>query len=74
MNAKLTEGMVTVCCVCYPGNSIFEANPHLRGLGLKVSHSLCVPHLRLLYPQEYLKMKNPATVETVAGNTKEPSV
>jgi len=74
MSAKLLGGLVTVCCVCYPGNSVFEALPQLAGLGLQVSHGLCTQHLRLLYPQEYLKMKNPATPESVAGNTKEPSV
>jgi len=69
MNAKLEAGLVTVCCACYPGNSVFEALPHLAGLGLQVSHGLCEHHLRLLYPLEYLAMKKPAVIATTAGNT-----
>jgi hypothetical protein len=52
MNEKLT-----VCCVCYPGNSVFNAYPELADKGLSVSHGICERHLRLLYPQEYLSMK-----------------
>ena len=69
MNCKLEAGLITVCCVCYPGNTVFEAFPHLAGLGLQVSHGLCDRHFKQLYPVEYLALrkKKPAGI-TPAGN------
>lgn len=41
----LYEGMLRCCVCCYPGETIFEAYPHLKDLGLRVSHSYCKPHI-----------------------------
>jgi hypothetical protein len=50
----LMAGMVQACCICDPGDSIFKRFPHLRDLGLVISHGYCkscAAKLRLLDEQ-----------------------
>jgi hypothetical protein len=41
MPEYLLEGMVRVCVRCYPGETIFKRLPHLRGMGMTISHGYC---------------------------------
>jgi hypothetical protein len=41
---KLEEGIVSVCCMCFPGSSIVDLFPELKGS--RLSHGYCQNHLK----------------------------
>lgn len=51
---KLEEGIVSVCCVCFPGSSIFGSYPELTGS--RLSHGYCETH-RKEFLANLLKLK-----------------
>jgi hypothetical protein len=44
MNATLEAGIARVCCVCHPGDAIFQVRPEWRAAGVQVSHAYCTHH------------------------------
>lgn len=41
LNPTLLAGIARVCCVCHPGDSIFQLRPEWREAGVQLSHGLC---------------------------------
>lgn len=39
---EVAEGMISVCCCCFPGDAIFGVFPDLRGS--QISHGICKRH------------------------------
>lgn len=46
MNALLEAGIARVCCVCHPGDSLFQVRPEWRAAGVQLSHGYCAACLR----------------------------
>ena len=49
-------GIVRACCVCHPGETIFNSHPEWKDAGLEVSHGYCAEHREALMA-EVMKMK-----------------
>jgi len=54
---KLDAGIVTVCAWCYPGASILNVAPELKGM--RISHDVCPDHKAQMLSQARSFPKSP---------------